>query len=200
MIVDHYEIAGGGIILEEADSGDTLLTNHIRQREIAWDKGFITPFNRSQYNSHDAKFIVFAGEEFDRVTSLAKELERILFLHNYQTYYLGFNNLLSGIASDVPIKSADTDDAINRLGELARILTDAGQIFITALSGIDDYDLEILKVLNTPAEILVVCVGNNIFSSFEVDLVIADDATTDDAVCEVNELLRAKEIVAEYFI
>lgn len=200
VIVDHFEIAGGGIILDEADNRDTLLADHIRQREIAWDKGFITPVDRSRHNSHGAKFIVFAGEEFDRVTALAKGLERMLFFHNHQTYYLGFNNLLSGIASDVPGNTADTDDAINRLGELARILTDAGQIFITALSGIDDYDLEILKVLNTPAEILVVCVGNNIFSSFPVDLAIPIDASPDDAVREVNALLRAKEIVAEYFI
>ncbi len=200
VLVDHYEIAGGGIILDEADNRDTLLTDHIRQREIAWDKGFITPVNRSQHNNHGAKFIVFAGEEFDRVTALAKELERMLFLHNHQTYYLGFNNLLSGIAAGVQSNTADTDDAINRLGELARILTDAGQIFITALSGIDDYDLEILKVLNTPAEILVVCVGTNIFSSFKVDLLIPADASPDDAVREVNALLREKEIVAEYFI
>lgn len=200
VIVDHFEIAGGGIILNEADNQDTLLADHIRQREIAWDKGFITPVDRSRHNRHGAKFIVFAGEEFDRVTTLAKELERMLFLHHHQTYYLGFNNLLSGIASDVPGNTADTDDAINRLGELARILTDAGQIFITALSGIDDYDLEILKVLNTPAEILVVCVGNNIFSSFPVDLVIPVGVSPDDAVREVNALLRAKEIVAEYFI
>lgn len=200
VIVDHYEIAGGGIILEEADNHATLLADHIRQREIAWDKGFITPFDRSCHNSHGAKFIVFAGEEFDRVTTLAKELERMLFLHDHQTYYLGLNNLLSGIASDIREKTADTEDAINRLGELARILTDAGQVFITALSGIDDYDLEILKVLNKPAEILVVCVGTNVFSRFKVDLVIAADATTDDAIREVNELLREKEIVAEYFI
>lgn len=200
VIVDHYEIAGGGIILAEADSRDSLLVNHIRQREIAWDKGFIVSASRSLRNRHKAKFIVFAGLEFDRVTTLAKELERKLFVGNYQTYYLGFNNLLSGIASDIQEKTVDTDDAINRLGELARILTDAGQIFITALAGIDDYDLELLKLLNTPAEILVVCVGNNIFSSFNVDLVVAADTAADEAFRAVNELLREKEIIAEYFI
>ncbi|MEE9914066.1 MAG: 50S ribosome-binding GTPase [Deltaproteobacteria bacterium] len=200
VIVDHYEIAGGGIILQGIDSPDTLLTDHIREREIAWDKGFITQADRYQHYGHRAKFIVIAGEEFERVTLLAKELEHKLFINNHQTYYLGFNNLLSGIAADTKEPKAAADDAINRLGELARILTDAGQIFITALSGIDDYDLEILKMLNTPAEILVVCVGNNVFSNFQVDLVIEAEAETDSAVREINELLREKEIVAEYFI
>lgn len=131
VIVDHYEIAGGGVILEEADNRESLLKNHIRQREIAWNKGFITQVDRSQRNRHRAKFIVFAGDEFDRVTLLAKELERLLFSSNYQTYYFGFNNLLSGIASDLPGNTSDANDAINRLGELARILTDSGQNFCT---------------------------------------------------------------------
>ncbi len=200
VIVDHYEIAGGGIILDEADNRGTLLEHHIREREVAWDKGFITPVNRSQRNSHGAKFIVFAGEQYDHVTAFAKELERRLFVNDHQTYYLGFNNLLSGIAAVVPGNIADTDDAIKKLGELARILTDAGQIFITALSGIDDYDLEILKVLNTPAEILVICLGSNTFSRFAVDLVIPTDVSIEIAIRQVYELLRKKEVVAEYFI
>jgi bifunctional enzyme CysN/CysC len=197
VIVDHYEIAGGGIILEGVDSRDTLPTDHIRQKEIAWDKGFITQTDRLHRNSHRAKFIVFVGEEFDQVTLLAKKLEQKLFIDNHQTYYLGLNNLLSGIASDVREKMVDSQDAINRLGELAWILTDAGQIFITALSGIDEYDLKILKILNTPAEILVVCIGNDIFSNVKVDLVIPSDATTDNALRKVTELLREKEIIAD---
>ena len=131
------------------------------------------------------------------MTLLAKKLEQKLFIDNHQTYYLGLNNLLSGIASDVREKMVDSQDAINRLGELAWILTDAGQIFITALSGIDEYDLKILKILNTPAEILVVCIGNDIFSNVKVDLVIPSDATTDNALRKVTELLREKEIIAD---
>ena len=197
VIVDHYEIAGGGIILEGVDSRDTLLTDNIRQREIAWDKGFITQTDRLHHNSHRAKFIVFIGEEFDRVTLLAKKLEQKLFINNHQTYYLGLNNLMSGIASDIREKMGDSQDAIKRLGELARILTDAGQIFIAALSGIDEYDLKILKIINKPAEILVVCIGNDIFLNIKVDLVIPSNATTDNAVKKVTELLRKKEIFTD---
>jgi len=62
--------------------------------DTLYEQGFITQIDRFQCNWHRAKFIVFAGEEFDRVASLAKELERFLFNSNYQTYYLGFNNLL----------------------------------------------------------------------------------------------------------
>ncbi len=200
VIVDNYEIAGGGIILEEIDQFDTLLQNHIREREIAWDKGLIGTAERFLRNRHAAKFIVFAGEVYDEVTALAKELEKLLFLNSYHTYYLGLNNLLSGLGSDIQEKIDETGDSIRRLGELARILTDSGQIFITALSGIDDYDLEILKTLNSPAEILVICVGGNLFSRFHVDLAIPPETPFGKAIIQIYELLKEKEVIIEYYI
>lgn len=200
VLVDHYEIAGGGIVLGEAAGGDTLLKGHIREREIAWDKGYVTPDDRYRRNRHRAKFIVVAGEEYPRVTEFAKELEKILFQDNFNTYYLGLNNMLSGLGADIERQTGEANDAVRRLGELARILTDSGQIFITALSGIDDYDLETLKILNTPAEILVICVGPNFFTRFAVDLIIPHEVSIDQAVTRIYDLLRQKEVIIEYYI
>ncbi|MHB8111460.1 MAG: GTP-binding protein, partial [Syntrophorhabdaceae bacterium] len=200
VIVDNYEIAGGGIILDETRSGDTLLAEHIREREIAWDKGLVTPADRMRHYRHASKFIVFTGEEYGLVTQFAKALERSLFLDHYNTYYLGLNNMLFGLASDTGEKTVDTDNAIRKLGELARILTDSGQLFITALSGIDDYDLEVLKLLNAPAEILVICVGPNLFSQYNVDLTIPADISPITAVANIYKLLEEKEIIIEYYI
>jgi len=200
VIVDNYEIAGGGIILDEAVSSETMLKEHIREREIAWDKGFVTAGDRSGRNRHASKFIVLTGSEFTDVTRFAKELEKALFFDDYQTYYLGLNNMLSGLGSDIHEKSAEGDDSVRRLGELARILTDSGQIFITALSGVDDYDLETLKILNTPAEIIVVCVGQNLFARYPVDLVLPTDMVVGSAVGQIYGLLREKEVIVEYYI
>ncbi len=200
VIVDNYEIAGGGIILDEAGGGDTLLKDHIREREIAWDKGFITPDDRRRRNGHGSKFIVFTADDHSLATAYAKELERTLFLENREAYYLGLNNMLSGLASGMEEVAADTGYAIRALGELARILTDSGQIFITALTGIDEYDLETLKMLNAPAEILVVCAGTNPFPRFPVDLVIPEGTSIGDAMPRLNELLREKEVLLEYYI
>lgn len=200
VIVDNYEIAGGGIILDEVAGGATLLEDHVKEREVAWDKGFVAPEERHRRNRHASKFIVFTGEDYTRVTSFAKELERKLFLDDYHTYYLGSNNMLSGLGSDIHEKTAETGDIIRRLGELARILTDSGQIFITAVSGIDDYDLEILKMLNSPAEILVICVGSNLFCNYNIDLAIPPGIPVAQAVEHVYELLREKEVTVEYYI
>ncbi len=86
------------------------------------------------------------------------------------------------------------------MGELARILTDSGQIFITAVSDIDDYDLEILKLLNSPNEILVVNVGPVNFTSFKVDLAVAEDAEAATTVKRIYDLLRRETIIPDYSI
>jgi bifunctional enzyme CysN/CysC len=199
-IVDNYEIAGGGIIQDEADIGDTFLKEHVREREISWDKGFITPEDRLKRYGHASKFIVFTGMEYADVTGFAKELERRLFLDRYHTYYLGLDNMLSGLGAEMPEKPTESGDSIRALGELARILTDSGQIFITALTGIDDYDVETLKMLNTPAEILVVCIGSDIFTRFNADLVLPENTSKEDATDRIYDLLKEKEVIIEYYI
>jgi len=200
VIVDNYEIAGGGIVLDEANTGASLMKNHVREREVAWDKGFVTPSERSRRNGHKSKFVVFAGDDQEHVRALAKGLEKSLFFENRNAYYLGLDNMLSGLGSDTGEMGTEAGYPIRLLGELARILTDSGQIFIAALSGIDDYDLETLKTLNAPSEILVISVGDNLFSRYQVDLVVSRDTETGDALPQISRLLREQEIIPEYFI
>jgi len=38
VIVDNYEISGGGIILEAVPDTDSSLLTHIREREFLWKK------------------------------------------------------------------------------------------------------------------------------------------------------------------
>jgi len=40
VIVDNYEISGGGIILEAVPDTDSSLLTHIREREFLWEKSF----------------------------------------------------------------------------------------------------------------------------------------------------------------
>src|SRR3990172_10070405 len=46
VIVDHYEIAGGGIIMESLPDADSGLKGHIRRRETLWEKGDVSPGHR----------------------------------------------------------------------------------------------------------------------------------------------------------
>jgi len=200
VIVDHYEIAGGGIIMEGLPDTDSTLKDHIVRREAFWEKGDVSPGHRQSRYHHKAKFILFAGSADQKQREIARHLEKSLFEENYITYYLGIENMESGLDADVTDSHEQREERIRRLGELARILTDSGQIFITAVGDLDRYDLEILKMLNTPHEILVINVGPDTLSDFAADLSVGTDADITLTVRQIYDLLRKEAIIPDYSI
>ncbi len=164
VIVDNYEISGGGIIQEGTSESGITHWNHINEREFNWEQGLVSSNLREDIYRHKAKFVVLTSgnEEYSHsIHQIGKELEYKLFKSNYVTYYLG----IAGLEDT----SGDRDSQIAKLGELARTFTDAGQIFITAVFNLDDYEAEKLKLLNENNEILIVNIGESPFDSYVPD-------------------------------
>ncbi|MBZ4219832.1 MAG: adenylyl-sulfate kinase [Chlorobium sp.] len=200
VIVDNYEIAGGGVVVENLSAGESLLQQHIRDRENNWEAGLVQPEQRAEANRHKAKFIVFTGAQGSGKRAVAKALEQGLFQNGKNAYYLGVANIDRGLDADLGSQSDSAGERLRRIGELARILTDAGLIFITTIDDADDYDIETLKLLNEPNDILVVNLGENGFSRYQPDLQIQTFEDLDDAVAEVAALLKTREIIIDYQI
>ena len=200
VIVDNYEIAGGGIVLENLSGGETILERHIRERESNWETGNVLVADRERLNRHRAKFIVITGPPHTGKRALARELESMLFRNGCSTYYLGMAAIEHGLEADLRLNGDHAEERLRRIGELARIMTDAGQIFITAIDDADDRDIETLKLLNEPNEILVVAVGESDFVSTTPDLMIDSIDDLFQAINEIADLLTSREIIADYQI
>lgn len=200
VIVDNYEISGGGIILEAALDTDNSLLTHVREREFLWEKSLISAKQRENAYGHKAKLIVITsgneGKEKD-IQDIGRQLEERLFNMKYKAYYLGVSSILHGLASDAANGYEDRDEHIRQIGELARIFTDSGQIFITSIFNLDDYEAKKLKLLNQPNEIIVVNIGQTPFNDFVPDASIEDAEGAVEAVCQ---LLKRQEIILEYYI
>ena len=199
VLVDDYEIAGGGVILARAEDGGSVLEQHVSTREFSWERGLVGPGDRTARNHHQGKLVVFTGNAV-RSRELARALEQRLFLSFMNTYYLGMSSVLEGLDSDVKTNLCSRDEHIRRLGELARIMTDAGLIFITALSDVDGYDLAALRLLNTPNEVLVVHVGENQLAPKGVDLEVAEETDARSAVDAALKLLSGRQVIQDYCI
>ncbi len=200
VIVDNYEIAGGGIVVGKAEDESSLLKDHVQQREYSWERGLISSSARSGRNHHRGKFIVFTGEKGNGKREIAKNLEQGLFNLNLNVYYLGMSSIVGGLDSDMKAVIEDRDEHIRRIGELARIMTDAGLIFITVIDNADEYDLEKLKLLNSPNEILVVNVGENYFTKFSPDLNFPANAPANEATDRIKQLMTSVDIIPSYCI
>jgi bifunctional enzyme CysN/CysC len=204
VIVDHYEIAGGGIILEEVSADESVLERQIQQRETRWERGWVRPGDRAVAYTHRGKFIFFTGSSSGRGGAVcgefAKHLEKRLFGSGCKAYYFDVANLRYGLGTDVAYESDQRDEEIRRLGELARVLTDAGQIFIAAMPDMDSYDIEKLKVLVKPYDAFIVRVDAEEGHCVPAHLNLTSSETPEEAVRKVRQLLKEEEIIFEYYL
>ena len=200
VVVDDCDIAGAGIILEKLNDADSTVAEHVRDREFRWEGGFVTPDDRTEAYGHRSKFVVLTGSHADALETLAGSLEQALFEAGFKAYYLRPSNVVRGLDSDIQFRGEMRDEHIRRLGELARILTDSGQIFITSLPGADEYDVRTLELLNSPHEILVVRLGEGGEGGVQGHLALPAGVDPAGGVEAIRRLLLEKKVIIEYHI
>lgn len=201
VIVDNYEIAGGGIILMPVYAQESVLGQYVKNREFSWTRSDITPDKRAMKYQHKAVLIVLTGEVDTGKQALAKTLEETLFKMGKFTYFLGVSNQLLNPGSGTNDRVLNRIQHIQQLGELAHVLTDTGLILITSVSDIDDDELNMLKRLNSPNKTIVINVGPNRFTLAEVDLVLDEHEPTASGVPRIVDCLTKSLVLdPEYSI
>ena len=199
VIIDNYEIAGGGVVLDKLHSVSNRITERVEQRTKNWERSRITPSMREHRNNQRSTLVLISGPADIEKQDLAKALEEDMFNSGRSVYYLGLSDSLLGINTDID-EDGDRDEYLRRLGEISHLFTDAGLILITTISGLDDYELEMINLLNQPNDCRVINVGANHFSKSEVDLQLDNLNDLKDAVAKIKALLTAKKYLIEYYL
>ncbi len=200
VIVDNNEIAGGGIILKKCSSENTIIKKHIKEREYIWEKGYITEQTRALRNHHRGKFVVITGGNKDFQNELAKQLEYTLFNMNLNSYYMGMANVYKGLGSDICSNMHSRNEHIRRLGELARILTGAGLIYITSIESLDTYEKNKLEKLNSPNDILFISINEQRLANTHKELSFPKNFAEEDIIKNIILKLNKLSIIPEYCI
>ncbi len=155
VIVDEYEIAGGGIVLADQGTGNTLLDRQLAHREQNWDRSMLTPQVRAARWNQRPTFVLLTGGADAPLAEVGQALEKALFEKGRFVYYLGLSNALLSLQSG----QEDRPEVLRRLGETAHLFTDAGAVFIASLAGLDDTERQVLEALSRPADVLTVGIG-----------------------------------------
>lgn len=87
---------------------------------------------RESQNGHRGGVIWLTGLSASGKSSIAAELERLLFKHGCQTFVLDGDCLRHGLCRDLGFSHRDRSENIRRAGEVARLFADAGFICIAA--------------------------------------------------------------------
>jgi bifunctional enzyme CysN/CysC len=197
VIIDEYEIAGGGVILSAEQTSNTLVLEHVRQRNHAWVRSRISPRERAGRHGQRPALVVICGPQGGDMESLGRAVEEHLHHAGRLVYYLGLSNQLLGLNADLNVLGG-REEFLRRLGETAHLFTDAGLIVITTIADLDDFELQTLDTLNQPGELVVVNVGEVQLSRRKPDLVL--DKVDPDALPALHALLQEKQYIQDYQI
>lgn len=196
VIIDNYEISGGGIINEKVESESSMITEYVDKREQSWERSSITNEMRAARNHQNSTLVLISGEAGLGKLDIAKSLEEKLFSKGRMVYYLGLSNSLLVLDN----KRFERDEYIRQLGEISHLFTDAGMILITTISGLDDYELKMIDTLNRPNDFKVINIGKNQVSKDKVDLQLSEDVARDSAVDKIMNLLKKEKYLIEYHL
>ena len=131
VLVDGYEIAGGGIIsMEGYPDQRSLIT--VMGTNLTEVEHRVPLEARIARNGHRGGVLWFTGLSGSGKSTLAIEVEHRLFRQGYQTYVLDGDNVRSGLNANLGFSPEDRAENIRRVGEVAALFSDAGFIVISA--------------------------------------------------------------------
>ena len=97
-----------------------------------WHKSVVTRGDREKLHKHKSVVLWFTGLSGSGKSTLAHAIEERLYKNGISTYVLDGDNVRHGLCSDLSFTDSDRVENIRRIGELAKLLTDAGIITLTA--------------------------------------------------------------------
>jgi bifunctional enzyme CysN/CysC len=195
VIVDDYEIRGGGIIREALADQQANVREKVMLRNFKWEPSIIPPERRAEKYSQKASLLLITGErDADRKT-LGKALEARLFEDGRVVYFLGMANVLYGVDADIGRRAENRGEHLRRLGEIANILLDAGALLIVTAQELSQDDLEVVKTAVDPDRIELVWVGDRVTTDVSCDLVLGEHEAETEGVDRIKRLLQDKGLL-----
>jgi bifunctional enzyme CysN/CysC len=158
VIVDGFEVAGGGIIAADnypKRTSDSLQKSH----NIYWSHGKVTGAQRAARNGHSGRVVWLTGLSASGKSTIATELERELFRLGQHVYVLDGDNMRHGLCSDLGFSPKDRKENIRRIGETAKLFAEAGIICVTAFISPYRSDRDLVRKINNPGTFVEVYVN-----------------------------------------
>ncbi|MFN3749059.1 MAG: sulfate adenylyltransferase subunit CysN [Sphingorhabdus sp.] len=127
----------GGFILIDKITNATVAAGMIhfslrRAQNVHWQPTDITREEHARLKNQTPKVLWFTGLSGAGKSTIANEVEKRLNLMNRHTFLLDGDNVRHGLNKDLGFTEADRIENIRRVGEVAKLMADAGLIVLTA--------------------------------------------------------------------
>ncbi|RRO10871.1 adenylyl-sulfate kinase [Pectobacterium aquaticum] len=99
---------------------------------VVWHAHDVTRASREKLHGHQGVVIWFTGLSGSGKSTLAGALEQALHQRGVSTYLLDGDNVRHGLCRDLGFTDDDRRENIRRVGEVAKLMVDAGLVVLTA--------------------------------------------------------------------
>ncbi len=99
---------------------------------VVWHAHPVTAAQREQLHGHRGAVLWFTGLSGSGKSTVAGALEEALHQLGVSTYLLDGDNVRHGLCSDLGFSNDDRKENIRRVGEVAKLMVDAGLVVLTA--------------------------------------------------------------------
>ena len=104
----------------------------MKNTNIIYHAASVTRERRNKLNNHKSVVIWFTGLSGSGKSTLAHSVEEILFSKGCRTYVLDGDNVRHGLTSSLGFSNEDRKENIRRIGEVTKLMMEAGLIILTA--------------------------------------------------------------------
>lgn len=99
---------------------------------IVWHQGTVTRADREKINGHKACTVWLTGLSGSGKSTIAVDLEKRLWERGIRAYILDGDNIRHGLNKNLGFSPEDRTENIRRIGEVAKLFTEAGVVALTA--------------------------------------------------------------------
>jgi len=199
VLVDNYDVAGGGIITESVSDEQENFRTEARERDSAWVKGDVGVEERSRHYGHRAAVVLLTGPDITAKSFLARKLETVLVAEGRHAYLLAAENLQRGLDAD--LHDTKPEEIVRRFGEVVRLLADTGSLVITTTNAFSQGAKDIVQTVQTlvnPVQVVTVhMTKEQTGPQPDRDLIFAGPEDFDACTHKIIETLKEKGILAE---
>ena len=151
----------GGFILIDKITNATVAAGMIhfalrRGQNIHWQATDISRDTHAALKNQKPAVLWFTGLSGAGKSTIANLVEKRLVRMNRHTFLLDGDNVRHGLNKDLGFTDADRVENIRRVGEVARLMTDAGLIVITAFISPFRAEREMVRQMMQPGEFVEV--------------------------------------------
>jgi adenylylsulfate kinase len=115
---------------------------------VHWHEGDITRADRARLLGHKGATLWFTGLSGSGKSTVAVRLEQMLYTRGIQSYRLDGDNIRLGINKNLGFSAEDRAENIRRVGEVAKLFADSGQIVLSSFISPYVADRDLVRALH----------------------------------------------------